>query len=70
MFGFALTEMKQQAGERWDRVFRFCVGAAFVVLATATIQYEEHVAPGVGRVSDAWSATATDFNRRLSSFTL
>lgn len=70
MFGYALAEMKLHAAERWDRVFRFCLGAAFVVLATASIQYEEQIAPGVERVSDAWSATATDFNRRLSSFTL
>ncbi len=70
MFGFALAEMKQHASERWDRVFRFCLGAAFVVLAMASIQYDEHVAPGVERVSDAWSMAATDFSRRLSSLTL
>ncbi len=70
MFGFALSEMKHRAMDRWDRVFRFCLGAAFVVMAAASIQYEEQIAPNVERVSDAWSATATDFSRRLSSFTL
>lgn len=70
MFGFALTEMKQHANDRWTRVYRFCVGAAFVLMASATIQYEERIAPGVERVSDAWSTAATDFSRRLSSFTL
>jgi hypothetical protein len=70
MFAFALTEMKQSLGDRWDRVYRFFAGGAFVVLAMASIQYDEHVAPNVERVSHAWSMTATDVGRRLTSFTL
>jgi hypothetical protein len=70
MFGFALTEMKQHVNDRWDLMYRFFAGGAFVVLAMASIQYDEHVAPNVERVSNAWSMTATDVGRRLSSFTL
>ena len=70
MFGFALSEMQQHAMQRWDSVYRFFVGAAFVVMAAAMIQYEEQIAPSVERVSDAWSMAATDFSRRLSSLTL
>jgi len=70
MFAFALTEMKQSLGDRWDRVYRFFAGGAFAVLAMASIQYDEHVAPNVERVSNAWSMTATDVGRRLTSFTL
>jgi hypothetical protein len=51
-------------------MYRFFAGGAFVVLAMASIQYDEHVAPNVERVSNAWSVTATDVGRRLSSFTL
>lgn len=46
------------------------MGAAFVAAAMISIQYQEVVAPHVSRLSDAWSNTALDLGRRLSSFTL
>jgi len=66
MFGYALSEMRQHTADVGDKLFRFFVGAAFVVLAAASIQYEEQIAPGVERVSDAWSMATTDFSRRLN----
>jgi hypothetical protein len=70
MFGFDLSEMKQKLRYAWDAQVRVWAGAAFVALAMASIQYEEVIAPGVDRLSDSWSTAATDFSRRLTSFTL
>lgn len=67
---FDLTDMKQRLEVHWQAVFSSLAGAAFVVMAMASIQYEERIAPSVERVSDGWSMAATDFSRRLSSFTL
>jgi hypothetical protein len=67
---FDFTDMKQQLDTAFDGAFRLFAGAAFVVLAIASIQYDEHIAPSVERVSDGWSMAATDIGRRLTSFTL
>jgi hypothetical protein len=47
---------------------RSWMGAAFVAVAMFSIQYEEVFAPHVARISDAWTNTAADFNRKLTSF--
>ncbi len=53
-----------------DTQLRLWAGMAFMVLAMASIQYDEIIAPGVGRISDAWSSAASDLGRTLASFTL
>jgi hypothetical protein len=54
----------------FDAQFRLWAGMAFMVLAMASIQYDERIAPGVGRISDAWNTAASDLGRSLASFTL
>jgi hypothetical protein len=53
-----------------DTQFRLWAGMAFMALAMASIQYDEIIAPGVGRISDAWNSATTDLGRTLASFTL
>jgi hypothetical protein len=43
---------------------------AFMALAMASIQYDEIIAPGVGRISDAWNSATSDLGRSLAGFTL
>jgi hypothetical protein len=45
-------------------------GAAFMVLAMAAIQYEERLAPELTRLNDGFSHVATDFSKKMASFTL
>jgi hypothetical protein len=45
---------------------RTWAGAAFVALAMLSIQYEEVIAPGMSRISHAWTATTA----KLTSFSL
>jgi hypothetical protein len=72
MFGyfFDLTEAKQMLRRAMDAQWRALAGLAFMALAMAAIQYEEIIAPELTRLSDGWSTVATDFSRRLASFTL
>ena len=65
-----LSEAKQKLRRLFDAQWRVLAGVAFVALAMAAIQYEEVIAPEVARLSDGWSTVATDFGRKLSSFTL
>jgi hypothetical protein len=53
-----------------DTQFRLWAGMAFMTLAMASIQYDENIAPSVGRISDAWSSATTDLGRSLAGFTL
>lgn len=53
-----------------DGQVRLWAGMAFMTLALASIQYDEIIAPGVGRITDAWSAASSDLGRTLASFTL
>lgn len=53
-----------------DTQLRLWAGMAFMVLAMASIQYDEIIAPGVGRISDAWNSATSDLGRTLASFTL
>lgn len=70
MFGIGLNEMRRKLRQVLDVQYRFWAGAAFVVMAMASIQYDEVIAPEMHRLSDAWSGVATDFSKRFASFTL
>jgi len=72
MFSFVidLKEAKQSWKRAFDAHWRGLAGAVFMLLATAAIEYEEYIVPEVTRFSDGWSTAATDFSRRLASFTL
>lgn len=70
MIGIALGDLRQALSEAALRQFRLWAGAAFMALALVAIEYEEVIAPEVGRISDAWSSLASDLGRRLASFTL
>lgn len=67
---FNLGGLKDQMRGAFDTQLRFWAGVAFTALALAAIEYEEVIAPNVSRVSDACGAVATDFSRKLASFTL
>lgn len=70
MFGSHLSGFKTKMRSALDGAVRFWAGAAFVVLAMASIQYEEVIAPGVSQMGDALLGVTADFRTRLSSFTL
>lgn len=70
MFKIALIELKQNIDSMFDAQFRAWAGLAFMILATATIQYDERLAPELTRLNDGFSHVATDFSKKLSSFTL
>jgi hypothetical protein len=70
MFKIALIELKQNFRSAFDAQWRGLAGAAFTVLAMAAIQYEEQLAPELARLNDGFSHVATDFSKKLSSFTL
>lgn len=65
-----IDDMKTTLRSLFDRQFRLWAGMAFMTLALASIQYDEIIAPGVGRISDAWNSATTDLGRTLASFTL
>jgi hypothetical protein len=70
MFKIALIELKQNIANMFDAQFRTWAGLAFMILATATIQYDERLAPELNRLNDGFSHAATDFSKKLASFTL
>lgn len=70
MFKIATVELKQNIRNMFDAQFRVWAGLAFMILATATIQYEERLAPELTRLNDGFSHVATDFSKKLASFTL
>ena len=65
-----IEDLKATLSSLFDTQFRLWAGMAFMVLAMASIQYDEIIAPGVGRISDAWNSATTDLGRTLASFTL
>jgi len=65
-----ISDLKATLRRHRDAQFRLWAGMAFVILAMMSIQYDEHIAPGVGRISDAWNTATTDLGRTLASFTL
>jgi hypothetical protein len=70
MFKIAAIELKQNLRSVFDTQFRLWAGLGFMFLATATIQYEERLAPELTRLNDGFSHVATDFSKKLASFTL
>jgi hypothetical protein len=65
-----IDDLKAMLRSLGDRQFRLWAGMAFVALATMSIQYDEFIAPGVGRISDALNSATSDLGRTLASFTL
>lgn len=70
MFKIAMIELKQSFRSTFDRHWRGLAGLAFMILAMAAIQYDEQVAPELARLNDGFSHVATDFSKKLASFTL
>jgi membrane protease subunit (stomatin/prohibitin family) len=70
MFKIALIELKQNFRHAFDAQWRLLAGMAFMVLAMAAIQYDERLAPELTRLNDGFSHAATDFSKKLASFTL
>lgn len=62
--------MRQTLRQLYQTQFRMLAGLAFMLAAMAAIEYDEIIAPEMNRISDAWGSVATDFSRRLASFTL
>lgn len=67
---FDTNELKQNIRSAFDRQWRMWAGLVFMALAMFAIQYDEVIAPEVNRLSEGWSTVATDFSRKLASFTL
>lgn len=65
-----IDDLKATLQSLFDRQFRLWAGMAFMALAMASIQYDENIAPSVGRITDAWSSATSDLGRTLASFTL
>ncbi len=63
-------KMRQTLRKLYETQFRMWAGLAFMLAAMAAIEYDEIIAPEMNRISDAWGSVATDFSRRLASFTL
>lgn len=72
MFGYAidLKHLGRQMRETLTPHWRVWAGAFFVATALFSIQYDEVVAPTVGKLSQTWSNTALDLGKKLSSFAL
>lgn len=70
MLATFMSDTRQKLRGVFDAQFRLWAGAAFMALALVSIQYEEIIAPGVGRLSDAWGSAASDVGRKLTSFSL
>ena len=72
MFGFAidLYDFRHALRSLVAAHARTWVGAAFVASAMVSIQYEEVFAPHVSRITNMWTTTTADLNRRISSFSL
>lgn len=70
MFKIAVIELKQTLRSVFDTQLRQWAGIGFMLLAMATIQYEERLAPELTRLNDGFSHVATDFSKKLAGFTL
>ena len=65
-----VDDLKASLRSLCDTQFRLWAGMAFMVLAMASIQFDEIIVPGVGRISDAWNSATSDLGRSLAGFTL
>lgn len=70
MFKIAFVELKETLRSALDTQWRGLAGVAFMVMAMAAIQYDERLAPELNRLNDGFSTVATDFSKKLASFTL
>lgn len=70
MFGLNLSGLGNGVRGLFDAQWRVLAGVAFVALAMVAIEYDEFIAPGVNRISDAWGAVASDLGRKMASFAL
>lgn len=72
MFGYKidLTHLGRRMRETMAPHWRTWAGAFFVATALFSIQYDEVLAPTVGKLSQAWSNTALDLGKKLSGFAL
>lgn len=72
MFGFMIdwVDAKERLRDAFDAHWRRWAGAGFMALAMFAIEYDEVIAPGVGRISGAWDSIATDVGRKLASLAL
>lgn len=70
MFAIHASDLKSKLLHLFDTQFRLWAGGAFVALALVAIQYEEVIAPTLGEISQGLDAMASDFGRKLTSFTL
>ena len=70
MFKIAFIELKQKLRSVFDTQWHGLAGVAFMVMAMAAIQYDERLAPELNRLNDGFSHAATDFSKKLASFTL
>jgi hypothetical protein len=66
MFAFVLGGVRRALGRVFDAHYRVLAGLAFMALAMAAIQYDEIVAPGFGRISDALGSATGDIGRKLA----
>lgn len=65
MWLFDLHEWNVRWRELSHAVLNTCLGAVFVAIAVASIEYHETIAPSLSRITDSWANTATDLTRRL-----
>ena len=61
------TDVRHHIRRLLDAQWVRLAGAAFVALAMVSIEYEEVIAPGLSRVSGAWSTATIDIGRRLAA---
>ncbi|HVV32845.1 MAG TPA: hypothetical protein VHC73_06430 [Vitreimonas sp.] len=57
MIALGFGDVRETLANVFNTHLRWWAGAAFVALAMLSIQYEEVIAPGVSRISDAWTST-------------
>jgi hypothetical protein len=70
MFGLDLSGLGDGVRGLFNAQWRLWAGAGFVALAIVAIQYEESIAPGVSRISDAWGGVASELGRKVASLAL
>ena len=60
-----LHDLKARWRDLSHGVLNTCLGAVFVAIAVSAIGYHETIAPGLSRMTDAWTSTAGDLTRRF-----
>jgi hypothetical protein len=65
MWQIDLHEWRARWRDATHAVLNTCLGAVFVAMAVATIQYEENIAPNLDRLSQGWSSVTADISKRF-----